>query len=147
MRRRTERECCDGKMLEKEKRREEEEDPSLVSRANSIFDCLASRHSRLRQGSKIDYSSITLRLVPSSTPSSPGPTCIVLLPRLCFHHSNFHISSLSSLRVHLDPSRPGPSSPLLFSLHLLQGSSSSLLFRSSVIASRSRGLSASRGVP
>lgn len=52
------------------KRKGEKKIPSLVSRANSIFDCLASRHSRLRQGSKIDYSSITLRLVPSSTPPS-----------------------------------------------------------------------------
>jgi len=51
--------CC-----EKEKRR------ALLVRANSIFDCLASRHSRLRQGSKIDYSSITLRLVSSSVPPS-----------------------------------------------------------------------------
>lgn len=52
-------------MLQKEKRR-----PLFVSRANSIFDCLASRHSRLRQDSKIDYSSITLRLASSSVPSS-----------------------------------------------------------------------------
>lgn len=46
-----------------EKKRKEKALPVL--RANSIFDWPASRHSRLRQGSKIDYSSITLRLVSS----------------------------------------------------------------------------------
>lgn len=122
-------------MPEKEKRRKE--DPSLVSRANSIFDCLASRHSRLRQGSKIDYSSITLRLVPSSTPPSPGPTCIFLLPRFCFHRSNFHISSrpsLSPLRVHLDPSGPG----LLPPLPIPSPSSSRIVFVSSLSLLRYR---------
>lgn len=133
-----------GRMPEKEKRRKE--DPSLVSRANSIFDCLASRHSRLRQGSKIDYSSITLRLVPSSTPPSQvrhtspsSPVSASIAPT-----STSLLGPLSSLRVHLDPSGTLPS---LFSLHLLREASSSPPFRSSVIASRSRGLSASRGVP
>lgn len=84
-------------MPEKEKRRKE--DPSLVSRANSIFDCLASRHSRLRQGSKIDYSSITLRLVPSSTPPSrvrhASPSSPVsLLPSLQLAHLSTALSLL-----------------------------------------------------
>lgn len=82
-----------GRMPEKEKRRKENPLLPLVSRANSIFDCLASRHSRLRQDSKIDYSSITLRLVPlslllgSASPSSlvstsTAPTSTSLLSPL-----------------------------------------------------------------
>lgn len=132
-----------GRMPEKEKRRKE--DPSLVSRVNSIFDCLASRHSRLRQGSKIDYSSITLRLVPSSTPPSQEG-CILLLSRLN-HRSNFHSSSRPSLFSPCSPGPIGPGLPSSFPPHLLRGSSSSPPFRYSVIASRSWGLSASRGVP
>lgn len=76
---------------EKERRRPR----SLVSRANSIFNC--SRHQDIRdfdRASKIDYSSITLRLVSSSTPfarhASPLLPCLLLflplsldLPRPC----------------------------------------------------------------
>lgn len=100
------------KEREKEKRRSLSF--SLVSRVNSIFNCLASRHSRLRQGSKIDYSSITLRLVPSFTPpsrvrhaapSSPGSASIAPT-------STSLLSPLSSHRVHLDPSGAHPPLPI-----------------------------------
>lgn len=97
---------------EKEQRDEEKrrrgERAFLVSRANSIFDS-ASRHSRLRQGSKIDYSSITLRL------SYPLPflllgslTCLLLL-LLFLSPSSFASSSSAS---------SGGSLPLLPSVQL-----------------------------
>lgn len=92
----------------KTRRSEGEERAFLVSRANSIFDS-ASRHSRLRQGSKIDYSSITLRL------SYPLPflllgslTCLLLL-LLFLSPSSFTSSSSAS---------SGGSLPLLPSVQL-----------------------------
>ena len=56
------------KRRKRKKRRRRSKQALPVLRANSIFDWSTSRHSRLRQGSKIDYSSITLRLVSSSIP-------------------------------------------------------------------------------
>lgn len=100
----------------KTRRSEGEERAFLVSRANSIFDS-ASRHSRLRQGSKIDYSSITLRL------SYPLPflllgslTCLLLLLLLFLSPSSFTSSSSASSggSLPLLPSAPAStSSPLV----------------------------------
>jgi len=136
-----------AKEREKEKRRSLSLSLSLVSRVNSIFDCLASRHSRLRQGSKIDYSSITLRLVPSFTPPSrvrhASPSTPALLPSFQLPH----LSSALSLLIVFTWTHRTRTLPSPFPLHLLREASSSPPFRSSVIASRSRALSASRGVP
>lgn len=142
-----------GRMPEEKEQRDEEkrrrgERAFLVSRANSIFDS-ASRHSRLRQGSKIDYSSITLRLSyplpflllgsltcllllllflsPSSFTSSSSASSGGSLPSLPSVQLPRLLSSLSSPCPPVDPSDPG--SPL----RLLRGSSPP--FRSSVIAS------------
>lgn len=101
-------EGCRRRENRKTRRSEGEERAFLVSRANSIFDS-ASRHSRLRQGSKIDYSSITLRL------SYPLPflllgslTCLLLL-LLFLSPSSFTSSSSAS---------SGGSLPLLPSVQL-----------------------------
>lgn len=118
--------------------------PLPVLRANSIFDWPASRHSRLRQGSKIDYSSITLRLVSSFIPSPFfffffATLFLSLFLSLCF--------LFSSPTVHLArPTRPAAS--LSFSLFFFATPSlGSVLLHSRLIAARSPGLSASRGVP
>lgn len=108
------------------KGRTKRRDPPLaVSRVNSIFDCSASRHSRLRQGSKIDYSSITLRLVSSSAPSPGAPTCLSPLSStlpvcvcVCVSYSSLRfphptlfqrLSSPTVCSVHPDPSDPSGS--------------------------------------
>lgn len=100
--------CPEEKEQKDEEKRRRGERAFLVSRANSIFDS-ASRHSRLRQGSKIDYSSITLRL------SYPLPflllgslTCLLLLLLLLSPSSFTSSSSASS----------GGSLPLLPSVQL-----------------------------
>lgn len=101
--------CPEEKEQKDEEKRRRGERAFLVSRANSIFDS-ASRHSRLRQGSKIDYSSITLRL------SYPLPflllgslTCLLLLLLLFLSPSSFTSSSSAS---------SGGSLPLLPSVQL-----------------------------
>lgn len=100
----------------KKRKRRRSKQALPVLRANSIFDWSASRHSRLRQGSKIDYSSITLRLVSSS----------ILPPSLRrLVASSFSSSSLvSPLSPPILPSffphrSPGPSNWVSLSLFFL----------------------------
>ncbi|KAL0110100.1 hypothetical protein PUN28_013621 [Cardiocondyla obscurior] len=94
--------------------------------------------------------SITLRLVPSSTPPPHGARHAS--PSAPVSAANAPTSTSLRGPLFLSSSRsPGPirarTLPSPFPLHLLREASSSPPFRSSVIASRSRGLSASRGVP